>query len=223
MDSSNSSSEDSIVIYRATVNYTSATNAEELSYQKEDILEVYVPKTAATGTTLLASSTGGWYKASNTRTKKNGYVQLQNLQRCNDSSTSSNSNSMTSPSASHYLSVTGMVGDTSSAGNGSSNVATNSSSGSNGSNGGNSNTTNSGDPSGTIDGASTVAAVTTVVSTMANLTITKSSKDSNTLVVNMTPTVGHQHHGGGGDPYALEDIYVPCVNPSTGAGLETHN
>ncbi|XP_065082145.1 phosphatidylinositol 3-kinase regulatory subunit alpha isoform X2 [Ochlerotatus camptorhynchus] len=205
------SSEDSIVIYRATVSYTSA-NAEELSYQKEDILEVYVPKTA-TGTTL-ASSTGGWYKASNTRTKKNGYVQLQSLQRCNDSSTSSNSNSMTSPSASHYLSVTGLAGDTSTS-NGSSNVAT--SSGSNG----NGSTTNGGDPSGTIDGAPTVAAVTTVVSTMANLTITKSSKDNNTLVVNMTPTVGHHHHpgGGGGDPYALEDIYVPCVNPSTGAGL----
>lgn len=213
------SSEDSIVIYRATVNYTSA-NTEELSYQKEDILEVYVPKTV-TGT-ALTSGTGGWYQASNTRTKKNGYVQLQNLQRCNDSSTSSNSNSMTSPSASHYLSVTGLAGDTS-ASNGSGNVAT--SAGSNGtSNSSTGSTANSGsDPSGGGDGASTVAAVTTVVSTMANLTITKSSKDSSTLVVNMTPTVGHHHHGGGGDPYAVEDIYVPCVNPSTGGGLETHN
>lgn len=66
--------EDGIVIYRATVSYTSA-NADELSYQKEDILEVYVPKTSTGGGSSAASTTGGWYKAVNTRTKKNGYVQ----------------------------------------------------------------------------------------------------------------------------------------------------
>lgn len=73
-----SGGEDSIVIYRATVNYTSA-NADELSYQKEDILEVYIPKTSTGGgtTSAAASNTGGWYKATSTRTKKNGYVQCK--------------------------------------------------------------------------------------------------------------------------------------------------
>ncbi|XP_055630885.1 phosphatidylinositol 3-kinase regulatory subunit alpha isoform X2 [Toxorhynchites rutilus septentrionalis] len=202
--------EDLVVIYRATVSYTSA-NVEELSYYQEDILEVYTPKT----------STGAiWYKANNTRTKQTGYVQLHNLARCDASS-------MTSSPSTHYMPVGGDANNsnntttaTSISNSSHSSCTTTSTSTSSSS----STTCSSNDPSGITDRdsnnapivvSSGTAAVTTVVATMANLTLTKSTKDSNSLTLNLTSAIGPS----GRDPYALEDIYVQCVNPSTEAGL----
>ncbi|XP_055607504.1 uncharacterized protein LOC129755167 isoform X2 [Uranotaenia lowii] len=177
--------EDSIVIYRAIASYNSV-NADELSYQKEDLVEVLVPKSGAL-----------WYKASNVRTKKSGFVQLHNLARCDG-------NSMTTSSSSHYLPVTGLVADNSS--------TTPTGTSSQTTTGGSSSTTTiishepttigENSPTGGTTTQTTTSApttVTTVVDTMAKLTLTK-SKD---IALNLT----------------LEDIYVPCVNPSTGTGL----
>lgn len=198
--------EDSVVLYRATASYTSA-NGDELGYQPDDILEVYVPA-AATGAV--------WYTASNRRSGKTGYVQLHNLARCDGTS-------MTTSPSSHYLPVTGLLsGDPS-------NTSTSNTSNNNNTSGSSTTTTN--DPSsGASPAADSIAAtagqqmlvtpnsgttaVTTVVATMANLTLTKSTKDSNSLTLNLPTTVPSGGGGGG-----LEDIYVQCVNPSTGAGL----
>ncbi|XP_062542671.1 phosphatidylinositol 3-kinase regulatory subunit alpha isoform X3 [Armigeres subalbatus] len=199
-----SGGEDSTVIYRATVSYTSA-NVDELSYQKEDILEVYIPKTSigggAASTGNSSTTGGGWCTAINTRTKKNGYVQLQNLQCCNDNGAGSgNSSSMTTPS--HYIPVAGLVaggGDSSSA------VAIGGSSSTSISSGSSSDPCVGGS-NGTATAATTVPpVVTTVESTMAKLTITNSSKD-----------VGIGGTGNG----TSEDIYVSCVNPGAGLGRD---
>lgn len=213
--------EDSIVSYRATANYTSA-NADELSYQKEDILEVHIPK-ASTGVI--------WYQASNKRTKSKGYVQLHNLARCDGS------NSMTTSSSTHYLPITGLVVDSSSdtksvVSNSSASSLPSTTSGSfplvsssssdneavpadpDNSSG---TTTGAGGNSSSIFGPPAMAAVTTVVATMANLTLTKASKDSsNSLKLNLTSATGPT----GNDPCALEDIYVQCINPSAGLGRD---
>ncbi|XP_053688857.1 phosphatidylinositol 3-kinase regulatory subunit alpha isoform X2 [Sabethes cyaneus] len=210
--------EENTVIYRATANYTSA-NVDELSYQKEDIIEVYIPK---------SSTSAIWYHASNTRTKQNGYVQLQNLVRCDGSS-------MTTPSSTHYLPINSLVGDppgTSTTSNVSSNSSINTSSPSSNPSSNNSsnpfstshdaNSSADRDNSSAVTGSATgqtvlggsTAAVTTVVATMANLTLTKSTKDSNSLTLNLT----HSGGSGGEQQYLLDDIYVQCVNPSTGVG-----
>ncbi|XP_055532373.1 uncharacterized protein LOC129722714 [Wyeomyia smithii] len=201
--------EENTVIYRATANYTSA-NVDELSYQKEDIIEVYIPK---------SSNSAIWYHASNTRTKQNGYVQLQNLVRCDGSS-------MPTPSSIHYLPINSLAGgdppSASNTSNVSSNINTNSPSSSNPSRNNSSNPFSAGhdasssadrDNSSVTSSVPGQTAVTTVVATMANLTLTKSTKDSNSLTLNLTPS-----GGSGGDQYVLDDIYVQCVNPSTGVG-----
>lgn len=181
--------EDSIVLYRATTanGYSGtsvigggASGGEELCYQPDDILEVYVPASVTTGVATV------WYRATNRRSGKTGYVQLHNLARCDGTS-------MTTSPSSHYLPVTGLVsggGDPSST----------------------SNTSNNSNGTSTLIDPSTVEPVTTVVATMANLTLTKSTKDSNSLTLNLTTTAPSGSSG-------LEDIYVQCVNPSTGAGL----
>lgn len=72
--------EDSVVLYRATTaNGYGGTSAigggeeQQLSYQPDDILEVYVPASSV--------STGGvataWYRATNRRSGKAGYVQCE--------------------------------------------------------------------------------------------------------------------------------------------------
>lgn len=192
--------EDKFVLYRATTaSYSNATSGnggagEELAYQPDDVLEVYLG-------TMVQGAPGGvsWYRANNRRSGKTGYVQLLNLARCDGTS-------MTTSPSSHYLPVSGLgiaSGDPFST---TSNTSNN-----------NSNNNNNG--STTIIDPSTVEPVTTVVATMANLTLTKSTKDSqtNSLSLNL-PTTVHSGHGGG-DKYGHEDIYVQCVNPSTGAGL----
>lgn len=186
----------SVVLYRATTAIgTSAIGAageeQQLSCQPDDILEVYVPASSV--------NTGGgvapvWYRATNRRSGKAGYVQLHNLARCDGTSMTTSA----SPS-SHYLPVTGLVS--------SGGVVGDPSSTSNTSNNNNNNNGSTVDPS-------TVEPVTTVVATMANLTLTKSTKDSNSLTLNLTTTAPSGHGSSG-----LEDIYVQCVNPSTGAGL----
>lgn len=203
--------EDKFVLYRATTaSYSSASGnggsfvgggggggggggPEELVYQPDDVLEVFVGAGAA-----AAVQVGGvsWYRANNRRSGKTGYVQLLNLVRCD-------STSMTTSPSSHYLPVSGLG------------IASDPFSTSNTSN--NNNNSNSGS---TVIDPSTVEPVTTVVATMANLTLTKSTKDSSTsLSLNLPTTVHSGHGGGGGDKYGHEDIYVQCVNPSTGAGL----
>lgn len=187
----------SVVLYRATTAIgTSAIGAageeQQLSCQPDDILEVYVPASSV--------NTGGgvapvWYRATNRRSGKAGYVQLHNLARCDGTSMTTSA----SPS-SHYLPVTGLVS--------SGGIVGDPSSTSNTSNNNNNNNNGS-----TVD-PSTVEPVTTVVATMANLTLTKSTKDSNSLTLNLTTTAPSGHGSSG-----LEDIYVQCVNPSTGAGL----
>lgn len=197
--------EDKFVLYRATTTTASYSNAtsgnggagEELAYQPDDVLEVYL------GTMVQGAPPGGvsWYRANNRRSGKTGYVQLHNLARCDGTS-------MTTSPSSHYLPVSGLgiaSGDPFSTTSNTSN---------------NSNNNNNNNGSTTIIDPSTVEPVTTVVATMANLTLTKSTKDSqtNSLSLNL-PTTVHSGHGGGGDKYGHEDIYVQCVNPSTGAGL----
>lgn len=196
--------EDSVVLYRATAASSNSTSASlfnggggqagsELGYQPDDILEVYVPAASAATTTK-------WFRASNRRSGKTGYVQLHHLTRCEGTS-------MTTSPSSHYLPVAGLLGSSSSSGDPSSTSNTSNNNGS----------AVSSDPS----SGGTVEPVTTVVATMANLTLTKSTKDSNSLTLNLTttaPSIGGGGHGSG-DPYGVEDIYVQCVNPSTGAGL----
>lgn len=195
--------EDKFVLYRATTaSYSNATSGnggagEELAYQPDDVLEVYLG-------TMVQGAPGGvsWYRANNRRSGKTGYVQLLNLARCDGTS-------MTTSPSSHYLPVSGLgiaSGDPFSTTSNTSN---------------NSNNNNNNNGSTTIIDPSTVEPVTTVVATMANLTLTKSTKDSqtNSLSLNLPTTVHSGHGGGGGDKYGHEDIYVQCVNPSTGAGL----
>lgn len=192
--------EDKFVLYRATTaSYSNATSGnggagEELAYQPDDVLEVYLG-------TMVQGAPGGvsWYRANNRRSGKTGYVQLLNLARCDGTS-------MTTSPSSHYLPVSGLgiaSGDPFSTTSNTSNNSNN----------------NNNNGSTTIIDPSTVEPVTTVVATMANLTLTKSTKDSqtNSLSLNL-PTTVHSGHGGG-DKYGHEDIYVQCVNPSTGAGL----
>lgn len=193
--------EDKFVLYRATTASYGGSNSvaasgngvEELAYQPDDVLEVFV------GVQAVQVQAGGvsWYRANNRRSGKTGYVQLLNLARCD-------STSMTTSPSSHYLPVSGLgiVSDPFSTSN-------------------TSNNNNNNNGSSTLIDPSTVEPVTTVVATMANLTLTKSTKDStnNSLSLNLPTTVHSGHGGGPGDKYGHEDIYVQCVNPSTGAGL----
>ncbi|XP_062709364.1 uncharacterized protein LOC109409609 isoform X2 [Aedes albopictus] len=218
--------EDSIVIYRATVSYTSATDCDELrrSYQKEDILEVCCTSRKRSppvvDMSVAASTFGGWCRTFNTRTRRDGYVLLPNLQCCDDDISSggnysSSSSSMTTPSSTHYIPVAGLTGDNNSVaiGSGSNNNNSSSTSGNSSIATQNSSNTNSSElcGSGIINNGNSPATtavptvVTTVESTMAKLTITNSSKD-----------VGS---GTGSSGTTSEDIYVSCVNPTTGAGL----
>lgn len=145
---------------------------------------------------------------------------VPNLQCCDDDISSggnysSSSSSMTTPSSTHYIPVAGLTGDNNSVAIGSSSNNNNSSSTSGNSSIAtqNSSNTNSSElcGSGIINNGNSPATtavptvVTTVESTMAKLTITNSSKD-----------VGS---GTGSSGTTSEDIYVSCVNPTTGAGL----
>lgn len=190
--------EDKFVLYRATAATSNASgNAageDQLAYQPDDVLEVYVAPALAVGTDTC------WYRANNRRSGKTGYVQLHNLARCDGTS-------MTTSPSSHYLPVTGLViGGGGVGGDPYSNTSNN-----------NSNNNHHG----SIDPSAVEPVVTTVVATMANLTLTKSTKDSNSssLSLNLTTTAPSGAGGPGGDKYGHEDIYVQCVNPSTGAGL----
>ncbi|XP_021697484.1 phosphatidylinositol 3-kinase regulatory subunit alpha isoform X3 [Aedes aegypti] len=101
---------------------------------------------------------------------------------------------MTTPSSSHYIPVAGLAGDN--------NVVANISSSNSSSIGTTINNSSSSELCNNNNGNTTISVATTMESTMAKLTITNSSKDV-----------------GGTGSGTSEDIYVSCVNPTSGAGL----
>ncbi|ETN59217.1 phosphatidylinositol 3-kinase regulatory subunit [Anopheles darlingi] len=79
-DQSPSSQQQGIASYFAVADNISPQAADELAYEKDDVVNVWMPTITKPPTTTSAGThTPAWYKATNDRTKQTGYVQLHQL------------------------------------------------------------------------------------------------------------------------------------------------
>ncbi|XP_035787766.1 uncharacterized protein LOC118464465 isoform X2 [Anopheles albimanus] len=79
-EQSPSSQQQGIASYFAVADNISPQAADELAYEKDDVVNVWMPTITKPPTTTSAGThTPAWYKATNDRTKQTGYVQLHQL------------------------------------------------------------------------------------------------------------------------------------------------
>uniref|UniRef100_A0A2M4BAG4 Putative phosphatidylinositol 3-kinase regulatory subunit n=1 Tax=Anopheles marajoara TaxID=58244 RepID=A0A2M4BAG4_9DIPT len=193
-EQSPSSQQQGIASYFAVADNISPQAADELAYQKDDVVNVWVPTVTKPPTTTSAGThTPAWYKATNDRTKQTGYVQLHQLASMDSSpyGPAAGTTAGGNIAGNVYLSVSSIM-DT-----GLSSLTGGSASGGNG-----------------TSGSSTDGQQQATVDALAGLRLGKSEVCGS--AIGSTGTESMTAAGTSGTVgSAPEDLYVKCVTPAT--------